>query len=211
MTLPHESFVQYIGAQTKPNVYLELGVDEGTTFLMIAPFVSRAIAVDKKIPECLEDYETYEMETNEFFGDEWFKEEADLIFIDADHSYEEAKRDLKNALEILSDDGTIIMHGTDPISNFMADNPVACGDVYKVVDDIEEGEFPEINVVTLPIGDSGLSVITKKKCSRTQQRAVAPPNAIDATGKLKPKFYIPPAYNLRDQLEGKSTGPYKRY
>ena len=204
MTLPHEAFVQYIGSQIKPNVYIELGVDEGKTFLMIAPFVSRAIAVDKKIPECLEDYETYEMETSEFFGDGWFKEEADLIFIDADHSYEGAKKDLKNALEILSDDGLIIMHDTDPVSTFMADNLEACGDVYKIVDDIEEGKITDINVVTLPVGDPGLSIITKKKCSRTQRRSVAPPEAINKLGQLKPKFYVPESFQF-------GSSPYKKY
>ena len=213
MSLPHEAFVQYMGAQIRPNIYIELGVDEGKTFKMIAPYVSRAIAVDTKIPECLEDNETYEMETNEFFGDEWFKGEADLIFIDADHSYAGARKDLLNALEILSDDGMIIMHDTDPISESYKDNPERCGDVYKIIDEIEEnpkGEFDHINVTTLPIGDAGLSLITKKKCSRTQQRAAAP-ERVDTAGKLKPKFYVPEAYNLRDQLEGKSTGPYKRY
>ena len=211
MALPHEAFVQYIGAQIKPNIYIELGVDEGNTFELIAPYVSRAIAVDIKIPECLEDYENYEMSTDEFFGDEWFKGEADLIFIDADHTYEGAKKDLKNALNILSEDGVIIMHDTDPVSNFMADNEKSCGDVYKLVDDIEEGLLKDLNVVTLPIGDPGLSMITKKKCTRTQRRSVAPPEDIDAAGKLKPKFYVPEAYNLSEYAEMKAKSPYKQY
>ena len=199
MTLPHEAFVQYIGSQIKPNVYIELGVDEGKTFLMIAPFVSRAIAVDKKIPECLEDYETYEMETGEFFGDGWFKEEADMIFIDADDSYVGAKKDLKNALEILSDDGVIIMHNTDPISTMDTDT-----EAHKVVDDIEEQDIPDINVVTLPIGDAGLSLITKQKCTRTQRRSVAPPEALNKLGQLKPKFYVPESFQF-------GSSPYKKY
>tara|TARA_R110000796_G_scaffold196892_1_gene313283 strand:+ start:101 stop:736 length:636 start_codon:yes stop_codon:yes gene_type:complete len=211
MTLPHESFIQYLGSQLNPNVYIELGVDQGNTFEMIAPFVSRAIAVDIKMPKCLEDYENYEMSTDEFFGDGWFREEADLIFIDANHSYASAKKDLKNALEVLSDEGMIVLHDTDPVSDSYKDNDERCGDVYKIIDEIEEdakGEFLGINVTTLPIGDAGLSLITKKKCSRTQQRATNP-ERVDAAGKLKPKFYVPAAYNLRDELEGKS--PYKQY
>lgn len=193
-----------MGAQLKPNIYIELGVDEGKTFQMIAPFVHRAIAVDIKIPECLEDSETYEMSTDEFFADGWFIDKADLIFIDADHSYNGAKKDLKNALEILSDDGVIIMHDTDPVSNYMADNPELCGDVYRIVDDIEDGLIEHINIVTVPIGDPGLSMITKKKTTRTHQRAVAPEDHIDVTGKLKPKFYVPPAYGFNES-------PYKQY
>lgn len=204
MTLPHEAFIQFIGAQIKPNIYIELGVDEGKTFEMIAPYVHRAIAVDLKIPESLKEYETYEMSTDEFFGERWFVDEADLIFIDADHSYNGAKKDLKNALEILSENGMIIMHDTDPISNLMADNPKLCGDVYRIVDDIEEGLIANINIVTLPVGDPGLSMITKKKCTRTHQRANAPTDQIDVTGKMKPKFYAPVAYNLNES-------PYKKY
>lgn len=214
MTLPHEAFLQYMGAQLKPNIYIELGVDEGNTFNMIAPFVHRAIAVDIKIPENVEDYECYEMTTDDFFSDGWFIDKADLIFIDADHSYNGAKKDLKNALEILGDDGVIIMHDTDPISDLMCkendklDWKNLCGDVYRIVDDIEDGLVDHINIVTLPIGDAGLSLITKKKTSRTQQRE-ASPDHVDITGKLKPKFYAPAAHDLRAELEGRS--PYKRY
>lgn len=205
---PHEAFVQYMGSTIRPNVYIELGVGEGNTFNKIAPFVSRAIAVDTKIPKELEDYEVYEMETSQFFGDGWFIGEADLIFIDAATSYEEVKKDLKNALDILSDDGMIILNSTDPVSNFMQDNPAACGDVYKLVDDVEEGTLAEVNVVTLPIGDGGLSLITKKKCSRTQRRT---PENTDKTGKLKPKFYVPEAYNMNTYADMKAKSPYKQF
>jgi hypothetical protein len=189
----------------RPNVYLELGVGEGDTFNLIAPFVSRAIAVDTKMPECLEDFETYEMKTEEFFNDGWLKGTADLIFIDADQSYAGVKSDLMNSLKVLSEDGMIIMNNTDPISE---KNMTAEG--HKLVDEIEEGKIPHMNVTTLPIGDGGLSIITNKKCSRTQQRASSP-DKVDKDGKLKPKFYVPEAYNLSEYAEMKANSPYKQY
>jgi hypothetical protein len=201
----HEAFVQYMGSQMRPNVYLELGVGEGDTFNLIAPFVSRAIAVDTKMPECLEDFETYEMKTEEFFNDGWLKGTADLIFIDADQSYAGVKSDLMNSLKVLSEDGMIIMNNTDPISE---KNMTAEG--HKLVDEIEEGKIPHMNVTTLPIGDGGLSIITNKKCSRTQQRASSP-DKVDKDGKLKPKFYVPEAYNLSEYAEMKANSPYKQY
>ena len=206
MALPHEAFVQYIGANIKPNIYLELGVGEGDTFKMIAPHVSRAIAVDIKIPDCLEDYETYEMESSEFFGDGWFKGEADLIFIDADQTYAGVRKDLMRSLEIISEDGVIIMHNTDPISDKDMDS-----EAYKLVDEIEEGKIEDVNVITLPVGEAGLSLISKKKCTRTQRRSVAPPENIDKEGKLKPKFYVPEAYNLSEYAAMKEKSPYKQY
>ena len=94
----------------------------------------------------------------------------------------------------------------------MADNPEACGDVYKIVDEIEEGKFPDINVVTLPIGDPGLSLITKKKCTRTQRRAFALPESINEDGALKPKFYVPPSYaSISEFEEMQEQSPYKEY
>jgi hypothetical protein len=201
----HEAFVQYMGSQMRPNVYLELGVGEGDTFNLIAPFVSRAIAVDTKMPECLEDFETYEMKTEEFFNDGWLKGTADLIFIDADQSYAGVKSDLMNSLKVLSEDGMIIINNTDPISE---KNMTAEG--HKLVDEIEEGKIPHMNVTTLPIGDGGLSIITNKKCSRTQQRASSP-DKVDKDGKLKPKFYVPEAYNLSEYAEMKANSPYKQY
>jgi len=201
----HEAFVQYMGSQMRPNVYLELGVGEGTTFNLIAPFVSRAIAVDTKMPECLEDFETYEMDSSEFFADGWLNGTADLIFIDADQSYKGVKADLMNSLKVLSEDGMIIMNNTDPISD-----KNMTSEAHKLVDEIEEGKIPHMNVTTLPIGDGGLSIITNKKCSRTQQRASSP-DKVDKDGKLKPKFYVPEAYNLSEYAEMKANSPYKQY
>jgi spermidine synthase len=153
----------------------------------------------------LEDFETYEMKTEEFFNDGWLKGTADLIFIDADQSYAGVKSDLMNSLKVLSEDGMIIMNNTDPISE---KNMTAEG--HKLVDEIEEGKIPHMNVTTLPIGDGGLSIITNKKCSRTQQRASSP-DKVDKDGKLKPKFYVPEAYNLSEYAEMKANSPYKQY
>lgn len=43
------------------------------------------------------------------------KTKADLIFIDADHSYMGVKKDTEKALDILSDKGTIIWHNYEDV------------------------------------------------------------------------------------------------
>jgi len=65
----------------------------------------------------------------------------DLIFIDADHTYDQSKRDFRNALHILSKGGAIILHDCIPLTEREA-NPedikggVWCGEVWKVWRDI---------------------------------------------------------------------------
>ncbi|HAT65792.1 MAG TPA: hypothetical protein DCS66_14570, partial [Flavobacteriaceae bacterium] len=162
-------FIQFIGAVLRHKVYFELGVDEGENFKLIEPYVGTAIAVDTEIPECLkgdETWKSYEMTTDEFFDHELPK--ADLIFIDADHSYESAKKDLINSLRCLNYGGIIIMHDTDP-GGEKFERAELCNDVHKIVGDLEEGtlkhEGVDVNILTLPIGLPGLSLITKKNSS----------------------------------------------
>lgn len=40
----------------------------------------------------------------------------DLIFIDGDHSYEQSRKDVENALDFLADGGAIVMHDCRPVS-----------------------------------------------------------------------------------------------
>lgn len=94
-----------------------------------------------------------------------FKEKADMIFIDADHSYESAKKDFLNSISILSESGIIIMHDTDPENNSLF-SPGYCGDSYKIVSFVEEN-MKDLNIITLPIAEAGLSIISRKKSSRT--------------------------------------------
>ena len=166
MIQPHSSFVQFMGATLKPNVYLEIGTGDGDTFKMIAPFVPRAIAVDCEIHDDLVDFEHYQMNANCFFDS--FNEEVDLVFIDAGNDYTTATNDVMNALKLLSDDGMIILNGTNPISGDTAGEEGP----WTLIDDIEGvlDALQNINVVTFPVGSPGLSVITKKQCSRSHIR-----------------------------------------
>ena len=82
--------------------------------------------------------------------------------------YESSKQDFLNCYERLNEGGVIIMHDTDPENEslFAYDR---CGDSYKVVNFLEK-EFDGINIVTLPLTEAGISVITKKQSTRTHRR-----------------------------------------
>ena len=67
---------------------------------------------------------------------------------------------MQPAVEVLNKFGIILIHDTDPISDFYK-QPIACGDSYKIVDWIEQNH-PELKFVTLPITEAGLTIVNRK-------------------------------------------------
>lgn len=157
----HSDFIENIAKIYKPEIYVELGLYEGETWNKVRPHSKKSFGVDiidRGLPGTI-----FIQSTDQFFLH--FKEKADMIFIDADHSYESAKRDFLNSLNILSDSGIILMHDTDPNDNKLFSSGY-CGDSYKIVDLIENN-MKDINILTLPIAEAGLSIISRKNSSRT--------------------------------------------
>lgn len=152
-----------ISAMSNVKSYLELGIYEGETFEKIRPLVGRCIGVDivdkRKIKLqdsfCLCSTETFFATNEELF---------DAIFIDADHEFEQLKKDLLLSLNILNENGIIFIHDTDPSKKELLD-PGFCGDSYKIIKYLERYQ-PSLSVMTLPICDPGLSIIRRKKDKR---------------------------------------------
>lgn len=120
--------------------YLELGVGNGGSFamacFMMQETLKTADAVDclayrnLGIGQCEEEINSFVEVVNELFGrDEYVKDVAmfhnkttdnffvdeplnkyDIIFIDADHSYEGARKDFVNAQKHINENGLIIFH-----------------------------------------------------------------------------------------------------
>ena len=141
--------------------YLEIGVLFGDTFIDAAKLVRRAIGVDVK-NRLGSGYEFYEMPSDEFFKK--FNDKIDVIFIDGDHRYEQAKKDFENSLKILGAGGTIILHDTDP-GEAVRLAPTSCADSYKLIDHIHI-THPELDIVTFPVSVMGISVVRRKKDRR---------------------------------------------
>lgn len=143
---------------TKCTNYIELGVYFGDSLEYISQFVRRAIGVDLNDRRINKVGEFYEMSTDNFF--ESFGDNADIIFIDADHKIDSVIRDFENSLKILNKYGIIFLHDTDPRTEEYI-KPGFCNDSYKVVDYLLE-KHPELNVVTLPISNAGLTIVMRK-------------------------------------------------
>lgn len=153
-----ESIVKYTNCKT----YLELGLYDGDTFSLIYPLVDRAIGVDIKDVRIQKVGEFYKMTTDEFFN--MFKDKVDIVFIDADHNFNSVVKDFDNSVKILNKYGIIFLHDTDPIEKKYLD-PGYCNDCYKIVDYIS-ANYPDFNILTLPLTDAGLSIVSRKNDRR---------------------------------------------
>lgn len=158
----HKNLIKEIVRLTGCETYLELGLYDGETFENIFPHVKRAIGVDIKDVRKQQLGEFHLMTTDKFF--KTFNDKVDVAFIDADHCYESAKKDFQNVLARLNQFGIIIMHDSDPVSKKYTD-PGYCGDSYKMIDFIHKNH-PELNVLTLPVTETGISIITRKNDRR---------------------------------------------
>ncbi len=146
--------------------YLELGVYDGATLEKVSAVVPRVIGVD------INDFrknknigEFHQTTTQNFLNN--FNEIVDVIFIDADHSFEAVKLDFKASLKNLNEFGIIMLHDTDPISEkYIAREH--CEDSYKIIDWIK-AEYPDMDVFTFPISEAGLTVVKRSNDRRVNK------------------------------------------
>jgi hypothetical protein len=157
----HKFLIREIVRLTGCQTYLELGVYDGETLDYVRPVVSRAIGVDLVDKRRDRSSEFYLMKTDDFFNhNKGLGLKFDVVFIDADHCFESAKKDFYNALDVLNEFGIIMMHDSDPIS-LEYTNPGYCGDSFRMIDHIIENH-PELNIITLPVTETGISIIMRK-------------------------------------------------
>jgi len=167
----HSTFIGHMASIYKPKVYVELGLYEGETLSKVAPYITKGYGVDLKSNAHLDRLASdpklticYK-HTDEFFVD--FDQKIDMAFIDADHNVNSALKDFQNVMKHLNPGGIVFLHDTDPEENRLF-HPGYCGDSYKIVKILEE--LSEFNVLTMPLTNAGLSIVTRKKESRTALR-----------------------------------------
>lgn len=145
-----------ISSMNNVKSYLELGIYEGETFEKVWPIVAQCTGVDMTDRRKMKFSGTFHLSTT----DDFFKnnlEKFDAIFIDADHEFKQVKKDFMRSLDVLNSDGIIFIHDTDPAKKELID-PGYCGDSYKIVDWIHR-TCPELDCLTLPICDPGLTIV----------------------------------------------------
>lgn len=157
---PRAAFAYTLAHLTNRQRYLELGLDGGAHFATVSGVVKEAVGV------CLapvriklaDNCKTYQMSTNQYFTT-YHDYHPDLIFIDADHHYEQVKIDFENTMNIMEDNAIILFHDTDPESEFFLAQD-RCGDSYKILNDLDNHNFYH---VTLPFEEAGLTIASKHR------------------------------------------------
>ena len=162
-TFNHIALLEFFAKWLKPERYLEMGVRRGESFKKVARYCKEAHGVD------MNDI-TFRLRRNmvfhKFSTDEYFNQLNkevlfDMIFIDADHSFEQSLKDFQNAAKHLVVDGFIFMHDTYPYEPEMF-RPDLCNDAYRAPLWIKQNMIDEFEIITLPF-NPGLTIVKKMK------------------------------------------------
>ena len=149
-------FIKYLHDKYNFNSYLEIGCDKNQLFSRIN--IKKKIGVDPSSGG------NVRKTSDEFFSDN--KETFDLIFIDGLHEYSQVKKDIKNSLKFLNQNGIILVH--DCLPDSMSKQAVPRyrmtwnGDVWKAIVDLRQ--IKDIEIYTCEM-DEGIGVIQNKKNS----------------------------------------------
>ncbi len=133
--LRRSTLLNYLARYLGSRSYLEIGVQNSrSTFDHIA--VERRIGVDPAChPVKRTNYEIRKLGSDAFF--ERNTHQFDLVFIDGDHGYDQALRDIEHSAKCLADGGAIVCHDCLPRSEREA-SPAKVrgpwmGEVYKAI------------------------------------------------------------------------------
>jgi hypothetical protein len=149
--------IQYIIDKYNYVSYLEIGCDKDQSFSRIK--ITKKIGVDPISGGTIRKTSDNFFKTN--------KEKFDIIFIDGLHHYEQVKEDINNALNILSDNGHILVH--DCLPRTIAHQAIPRyrgswnGDVWKSI--VELRTKKNLEVFTCEI-DFGVGIIQKRRNSK---------------------------------------------
>jgi methyltransferase family protein len=141
-------------------VYVEIGTGRGIALGEIAPACAEVHGVDVR-PESDVDVPEgarfWNMPSDDFFS-AYDGSSPHVIFIDGDHSYEQARRDFENALRLLRPGGIVFMHDTWPRDERDATDEF-CGGVWKLAEELSESA--EVESFTWP-AFPGLTVVRRR-------------------------------------------------
>lgn len=105
---------------------------------------------------------TFPVTSDEFF-EKHIKQKYDIVFVDGDHIFEQAYRDIINSLQWLKDNGTIVVHDCNPTKEItqrrIRASNVWHGDVWKAILKLRM-ERSDIEIYTVST-DEGCGIIRK--------------------------------------------------
>lgn len=140
--------------------YVEIGVFQGDCLSAVIPVAREAHGVDVSFERLSCDVEGARLweTTSDHFFEIYDGPAPEVIFVDGDHTYEQARKDTLNALDLLADNGCLFLHDTWPVFAAATDRFV-CGEVYRVVDELRRSR--ELEVATIRSWP-GLTLVTRR-------------------------------------------------
>ena len=159
------AIVATLVTRSKNGRYLEIGCEDDACFEKID--AAHKVGVDPVAGG------THRMTSDAFFAVN--NERFDVVFIDGDHTYEQARRDLVNALARVDVGGYIVLHDVIPRTWLEEHVPRLqvewTGDVWKVAIDLAAAEGVTMQVVLV---DYGVAVVRKDVASPSIPRVLGP-------------------------------------
>lgn len=178
----HKPLIVELARLFKPKVYVELGIAAGYVFNAVIPYIQNyAFGCDIDLSKfdiakfnlfCMNNmhksFQIAEKSTQEA-AQLWPQNlTIDLLYIDADHSYEAVKQDFITWSKFVTPGtGVILLHDTYPINKKYL-QPGYCNDAWKFANMIQKSICcssdynNNFEIVTLPGPHCGLSIIRKR-------------------------------------------------
>jgi predicted O-methyltransferase YrrM len=161
----HEDFIVHLASVMRPHVYLELGLYRCELFNRVAPYAQRSIGVDIA-PEAgsfmrRSAATQFIHATSESYAQTARSEglAIDLLFIDANHSYQSVHEDFANYFPIVGEQGIILLHDGFPMSRELT-APGYCGDGYRAIAELT-AKHDGYEMMTIPV-HPGLTIARKR-------------------------------------------------
>lgn len=156
----HRPIIAAVAASYAKPTYIEIGVWKGDCLAEVARVCGHAHGVDVSFDRLEADVAAarlWQMTSDAFFAS-YDGPRPDIVFVDGDHAYEQARRDAHNALDILADEGVLFMHDSWPVFR-AATERLICGGVHRVMEELHADERLEVATIRRW---PGLSMVTRR-------------------------------------------------
>jgi hypothetical protein len=160
----YSSVIALLVTTTSTKRYLEVGIARARVFNMVGRYVDKAVGIDINVQAesfiSLKNYEFLGLDSTtalDLLIDR--KELFDLIFIDGDHSKEMVLSDFKRCVNLVKEDGLILLHDAYPETKQQTTS-LLCGDGYLAIEELSRNTR-DWEMVTIPVFP-GLTICRKR-------------------------------------------------
>ncbi len=162
----HVEFILHLASILRPRTYVELGLYQCELFNRMIPHAENLIGVDMAIEAGAHMKKSSKTRFINCSTDEFCLAaksegiEIDLLFIDANHSYESVKNDFLGFFPMVKDGGLIVLHDGYP-KDLKHIGSGYCGDGYKAIDELTR-VAQGYEMMTIPV-HPGLTLARKRQ------------------------------------------------